>query len=192
MLAHVDVLLGFVEEVERMGNYPEITGLDVAFFKFGNIDVLPNNPAHNGKYDPRLFDSLTNHVRKIFITDKEPVSLDQVHAVVSKRLAGSVDFKPLNDEYCRIKNYLRSNMNEVTRFSFSFPGSILEVTTVFDLLNNYFAATSQHSKPKAQSITHELNMLTFGSLTEMVRLMIIDLIKLVGKYVVLLKGFVSF
>jgi hypothetical protein len=191
MLAHISIYLGFIEKAEKLMNYPEITSSDMAYFKFGNIDIASHNPVHNGKYDPRLFDALANHVRKIFILHNEPISLQKVHSKASADLTNDLDFLLLDQVYNKIRVYLESNMNSVTQFSFSLPGSAVEKTSVFELLNNYFAATSQHSKPKAQSVIHELNVLTFGALPEMARVMIIDLIKLVFEYATTLRKMIS-
>jgi hypothetical protein len=73
-------------------------------------------------------------------------------------------------------------MNEVTQFSFEYPDSIVEKTNVYELLNNYFAAKYQHSKPEPQAFIDEINILTDGCLTEMVRIMMIDLIKMLNEY----------
>lgn len=181
MLAHINVYLGFIEEVEMLRKYPEITSSDTAYFKFGNFDAASRSPKHNGRYDPRLFDALANHVRKIFILDKEPISLKTIHNKASVDLSSNPAFLKLDEKYNKIEDYLNSGMNNVTQFSFGL-GSALEKTTVFELLNNYFAATSQHSKPKAQSLIDEINVLTYGTLPEMVRVMIIDLINFISEY----------
>lgn len=191
MLAHINIYLGFIEEAERLLKYPEVTSSDTAYFKLGNMDIKSRNPIHNGKYDARLFDALTNHVRKIFILHKEPISLENIHGKASVDLSSDPTFAILDAKYIQIKAYLNSNMNNVTQFSFSLPGSIIGLTTVFELLNNYLAATSQHSKPKAQSIIDELNILTYGALPEMVRVMIIDLSNLVTEYVTILRKMIA-
>lgn len=190
MLAHINVYVGFVEEVENLKKYPEITGSDTAYFKFGNIDIASRKPKHNGRYDPRLFDALTNHVRKIFILHKEPISLKTIHSKASADFSSNSTFLGLDKTYKKIEDYLSSNMNNVTQFSFSLPGTALEKTTVFELLNNYFAATSQHARPNAQSLIDELNVLTYGTLPEMVRVMIIDLISFISEYSVDLRKLV--
>lgn len=191
MLAHINIYLGFIEEAERLLKYPEITSSDTVYFKFGNMDIESRNPIHNGKYDARLFDALTNHVRKIFIVHNEPISLENIHAKASVDLSSDPTFAILDAKYNQIKAYLSSNMNNVTQFSFSLPGSILAKITVFEMLNNYMAATSQHSKPKAQSIIDELNVLTNGALPEMARVMIIDLSNLVTEYVTILRKMIA-
>jgi hypothetical protein len=190
MLAHISVYLGFIEEVENLLKYPEITGSDTAYFKFGNFDIASRNPLHNGRYDPRLFDALANHVRKIFILHNEPISLKSIHSKASADLSSDPAFPRLDQTFKKIEDYLSRNINDATQFSFSLSGSALDKTTVFELLNNYFAAMSQHSKPKAQSFIDELNSLTYGALPEMVRVMIIDLIKLISAYTDVLRKLV--
>ncbi len=174
MLAHVSIYLGFIEEVEKLNEYPEITSSDTAYFKLGSHDATSRSPKHNGRFDPRLFDALTNHVRKIFILHREPISLKSIHRRASADLSGDSAFPDLDQTYRKIEGYLNSNMNTVTQFSFGLSGSKLEEVTVSELLNNYFAAISQHSKPEAQLFIDELNSLTYGALPEMARVMIID------------------
>ncbi len=190
MLAHISVYLGFIEEADNLTKYPEITNSDTAYFKFGNFDISSRNPRHNGRYDPRLFDALANHVRKIFILHNEPVSLKNIHSKASAELSSDPAFHGLDRTHKLIEDYLSRNMSSVTQFSFNLSGTTLDKTTVFELLNNYFAATSQHSKPKAQSMIDELNSLSFGVLPEMIRVMIIDLINLISEYTVVLRSLV--
>ena len=187
MIAYINIYLGFIEEVEKLMKYPEITSSDTVYLEFQNLDIVSRNPKHNGKYDERLFDALANHVRKLFILHKEPISLNNIHDKASIDFLSDPDFNKLDKIYNQIKKYLNCNMNSVMQFSFSFPGSLLDKTTVFELLNNYFAATMQHSKPNAQLFIDEINSLTFGTLPEMVRVMVIDLIKLISEYISVLR-----
>ena len=189
MLAHICIYSGFLEETDQLKNYPEITHSDTAIFKIGNIDPVAYNPKHNGKYDERLFNALSNHFRKIFILDNEPISLFKIHAQSSNDFSTSEYFSDLESIYNKIRMYLSSGMNNVTQFSFG--SELLERTTVFELLNNYMAANAQHSKPKAQAIIEEINSFAFGNLSEMVRIMIIDLSNYVAEYAVVLRKIIA-
>ena len=113
MLAHINIYLGFLEEVEMLMKYPEITSSDTAYFKLGNIDIESRNPVHNGKFDPRLFDALANHVRKLFILPNEPISLKNVHDKASADLSSHPDFQTLDETCQKIEAYLSCNMNSV-------------------------------------------------------------------------------
>jgi hypothetical protein len=190
MLAQISIYLGFIEEVENLMKYPEITSSDTVNFSIGNFDIATRNPRHSDRYDPRLFEALTNHVRKLFILHNEPISLKNIHSKASTDLLSDPALPGLILTYKKIEDYLSSSMNSVTQLSFDFPGSALDKTTVFELLNNYFAATSQHSKPKAQGLIDEINSLTSGALTEIVRVMIIDLINLISEYSLILRRLV--
>jgi len=99
------------------------------------------------------------------------------------KITTSEQYRILLKIYSNIQNYLGKNMNKVTQFSFELGGaSIVEKTNVRSLLNYFFAATLQHSKPDAQRIIFEINFLTYGALTEMIRIMMIDIKKLLEHY----------
>ena len=187
MLAHMSIYLGFLEESDKLWQFPEITQSDTACLKWNNYNINTHTPIHSGKYDVRLFDALTNHFRKIIITKNEPISLSNVHKLALDEFRGHSEISNLEIANSKISDYLASNMGSVTQVKISLPGSALETTSVFDLLNNYFAALIQHSKPNAQEIITELNMLTYGTLPEMIRVMIIDLITLLKSYVSILR-----
>jgi hypothetical protein len=181
MLSHVNPIFGFVEEVKKLSNYPEITASDTAIFKPGNYDYKNHNPIWGNTYDPRLFEGFSNTFRKLIILD-EPVSIKNIHPLMVK-ITTSEQYRILLKIYSNIQNYLGKNMNKVTQFSFELGGaSIVEKTNVRSLLNYFFAATLQHSKPDAQRIIFEINFLTYGALTEMIRIMMIDIKKLLEHY----------
>ena len=191
MLSQVNPILGFIEEVKKLSNYPEITSSDTAIFKIGNYDYTYHNPTYSDTYDSRLLEGFSNSFRKLVILD-EPVSIKNIHPIIVNNTT-SDQYKSLQKIYSKIQNYLGKNMNDVTQFSFKLVGgSIVEKTNVRSLLNYFFAATMQHSKPDAQRKIAEINVLTYGALTEMIRIMMIDIKSLLEQYLDNLQIFLNF
>jgi hypothetical protein len=181
MLSHINPILGFIEEVKKLSNFPEITSSDTAIFKPGHYDHNNHNPNFSDSYDQRLFEGFSNTIRKLVILD-EPVSLKNIHSNISNNTTLE-QYKVLNSINSSLQNYLGKNMNDVTQFSFELDGgSIVEKTNIRALLNYYFAATMQHSKPDAQRKIVEINILTYGALTEMIRIMMIDIKNYLEQY----------
>lgn len=178
MLTQIHPLLGFHEEVKKLSQYPEITASDTAIISFKSFDIEYRNPNYSDHYDWRLLESFSNHIRKLVILD-EPISLKNIH----KRFGSDLE---LNKIYSSLQNYLGKDINSTTQFSFT-PYGILDETSVRSLMNDYFAAIVQHSKPDAQKRIDEINSITYGFLTEMLRIMLIEIKKYLDEYVETLK-----
>lgn len=186
MLSHINPLAGFIEEVNKLNLYPEITDLNSAYFKFGNYDAATHTPKHSGMFDERLFGSLSNSIRKLIILENEPIQIKNIHSIVIDS-APDAYRKDINRVFSKIQNYLGRKLNKVTQMSFSLNGSLLETITVKDAINAYLAATEQHAQPGPQRTVAELDALTYGNFAEIIRLCFKEIISLLNEYKVLLE-----
>ena len=188
MLTFLDDIHWFIEEVNKLWRYPEITSNDTMVIKFNNLNTQ-HNPSHNWEYDERLFEWFANSIRKLLILEWEPIGLKKIHKLtIGLSKISKEQHAKLGVTYSKIQNYLGKNINAVTPFRVSLPWSMIENTTVKDLLNDYFASTIQHSKPETQRRIAELNSLTFWNISEIVRKMMLDLTSLLQEYIIIMKS----
>jgi hypothetical protein len=178
----INPVLGFLDEIDKLSKLPaEILTNEVRITNFGSFDYHNREPLFSGFFEDAYFDSFANSIRKIIILSNEPIALEKVHKSV--KLYENIDLKLLEKNKRKIDKYLNLNMSEATQIKLGSGIDFIDNTTVKKLLNDYFAATVQHSKEKPQQLIDSINSLMMGSfLTESIRIMMVDLKGLLEEY----------